>query len=72
MEIKFAQNLCELRKQSNLTQKQLAEALNTTQRKVSYWEKRMVEPDLEMLWLIADFFDVSVDYLIGKENSQFI
>ncbi len=68
MKIKFAQNLCELRKQSNLTQKQLAEALNTTQRKVSYWEKGMVEPDLEMLWLIADFFDVSVDYIIGKEN----
>ena len=64
----FAQNLCELRRQSGLSQQQLATALNTTQRKVSYWENDMVEPDLETLWLIADYFDVSVDYLIGRIN----
>lgn len=68
MEIKFAQNVCELRKQNNLTQDELAKALNTTQRKVSYWENGSVEPDLETLWLVADFFDVSVDYLIGRET----
>lgn len=68
MKINFAQNVCELRKQNNLTQSELAKVLNTTQRKVSYWENGSVEPDLETLWLIADFFDVSVDYLIGREN----
>lgn len=68
MEIKFAQNISELRKQNNLSQQDLAKALNTTQRKVSYWENGKVEPDLETLWLLSDYFDVSIDYLIGKRN----
>ena len=65
MEIKFAEKIKTLRKEWDMTQNQLADALETTQRKISYWELGKVEPDLVSLWKIADFFDVSIDYLVG-------
>ena len=46
MKITFAENLKMLRENSKLTQQQLADALHTTQRKVSYWESGKIEPDL--------------------------
>ncbi len=52
----------------NLTQSQLAEALETTQRNISYLESGKIEPDLIMLWKIADFFDISTDFLIGRKD----
>ncbi|MBO5411821.1 MAG: helix-turn-helix transcriptional regulator [Clostridia bacterium] len=64
--IKFAERLKGLRQESCATQSQLADALRTTQRRISYLESGKVEPDLQLLWEIADFFDVSVDFLIGK------
>lgn len=66
MEIKFSKNLKILRDGVGLTQAMLARRLNTTQRKVSYWESGKVEPDLEMLWRVADYFDISIDELIGR------
>ena len=45
---------------------ELAEKLGVTQRKISYWERGDVDPDMYSLWKISDFFEVSVDYLIGK------
>ncbi len=62
----FAENLYELRKQYNLKQNDLAKSLNTTQRKISYWESGRIEPDIDTLIDIANFFDVSVDELIGN------
>lgn len=66
MKILFSERLKELRKEKGLLQSELASALDTTQRKVSYWETEKIEPDLASLWKISDFFGVSVDYLIGK------
>jgi transcriptional regulator with XRE-family HTH domain len=68
MEIIFSKQLKQLRTEVGLTQAQLAERLNSTQRNVSYLEAGKVEPDLDMLWRIADFFDVSIDYLIGRKD----
>ena len=64
--IKFAERLRELRKDDGLSQTKLAEKLGVTQRKISYWERGDVDPDMYSLWKISDFFEVSVDYLIGK------
>lgn len=64
----FSQRLRSLRREMNLTQNQLADALETTQRKISYWESGTVEPDLCSLWKIADFFDVSIDFLLGRKD----
>ena len=66
MEILFAANVRALREEANLTQKELADRMGTTQRKVSYWESGKIEPDLENLWKICDYFDISIDELIGR------
>ena len=67
--ILFAEKLKILRLETDMTQNQLADVLETTQRKISYWESGKIEPDLCSLWKIADFFDVSVDYLLGRKDS---
>ena len=63
----FASNLKELRTLAGLKQIELAKIFKTTQRKVSYWESGKIEPDLDSLWLIADFFNITIDELIGRE-----
>ena len=68
MEIAFAKRLKELRKEKNLLQSELAKALNTTQRKISYWESEKIEPDLASLWKLSEYFEVLIDYLIGKND----
>lgn len=68
MNVKFAQNLKDLRLQNKLTQAELGAILQTTQRKVSYLESGQVHPDLETLCRIADYFEVSVDFLLGRKN----
>ena len=52
-----------LRKQKHMSQLSLAMKLNTTQMSISRYETGKREPDLKTLILIADFFDVSIDYL---------
>ena len=66
--IEFGKNLRNLREMENLKQSELAERLGVTQRKVSYWETEKVEPSLADLWKIADFFNISVDELIGRST----
>ena len=61
----FSENLINLRKANNLTQLQLAKILNTTQRRISYFETGKVEPDLDTLIAIAKYFEISIDYLVG-------
>lgn len=68
MELKFAQRLKALRKEKGLKQSELAQELKVTQRKISYWEIGQLEPDLLTLWKISDYFQVSIDYLIGKSD----
>lgn len=67
MDISFASNVRAMRENSRLTQQQLADKLSVTQRKVSYWESGKIEPDLESLWRLADFFDVTIDELVGRQ-----
>lgn len=66
MKNNFSKNLREYRLASSLTQSDLADKLKTTQRKVSYWESGKIEPDLDTLIAIAEFFDVSIDELVGR------
>lgn len=63
----FSNTLYNLRTEYNLKQKELAGKLGLTQRKISYYECGKVEPDLDTLLLIADFFNVSIDFLLGRE-----
>ncbi len=64
----FAQRLRELRTERNLSMKQLAKAINTTDAAVSNWENEINEPKISYLKSIATFFGVTADYLLGLEN----
>lgn len=68
MDIKenFAKNLTNFRKQANLTQVELAEKLNYSDKAVSKWERGESIPDLYALKNIADLFDVTIDTLIKE------
>jgi transcriptional regulator with XRE-family HTH domain len=57
----------ELRKAKGLTQKQLADLLGLDQATVSNWERGKVMPDSVNQKKLADFFNVSLDYLLGRE-----
>lgn len=58
-------NLKELRETASISQKQLAEAIGVSQQSINKYENHNIEPDIETLIRIADYFDTSVDYLIG-------
>lgn len=64
----FSANLRALRKEKGLKQSELGLSLKLTQRKISYLESGKIEPSLSDLCLIADFFDVSVDFLLGRKD----
>lgn len=59
----------ELRKIHKVSQKQLAEYLGTSRSTVSMWEIDASQPDNDMLVSISKFFNVSVDYLLGKSDT---
>ena len=63
--IRIQENIRRFRKEMSLTQEQLAEALGVTVGAVSKWETGLSFPDLNMIVEIADFFEVSVDVLLG-------
>ncbi len=60
--------LRELRNEKEITQSELGKILNLSQRSISQYELGIRFPDEVVLNLIADFFDVSLDYLFGRTN----
>jgi transcriptional regulator with XRE-family HTH domain len=70
MKLKLHENIKSLRRERGLTQEKLAEALGVTVGAVSKWENGNNTPDIIMLGILADFFDVSVDVLIGYDMSS--
>lgn len=61
--------LKELRKKKGISQLRLATDLNTTQNTISRYETGEREPGIDELVKIADYFNVSVDYLIGRTEN---
>ena len=66
----FSDNFKSMRKQRGLTQEQIAETLGVSCQAVSKWETNSSYPDISLLPIIADYFGVSVDYLIGHDTSK--
>lgn len=64
----FQKNLTEQRKINNLTQRQVAAYLVISQPSYIRYENGQAEPTLENLVKLADLFDVSVDYLLGRKE----
>ena len=61
--------LKELRKQRHLTQVRLSIELNMSQNTISRYESEQREADYKTLIMFADFFNVSLDYLLGRTNN---
>ena len=65
----FATQLKELRTSKGTTQKATAEFLSMTEQAYQKYEYGMREPNFETLTKLADYFDVSTDYLLGRSDA---
>lgn len=66
----FASKFRELKEEKGLKQTEIAQKLNTTQQTIGRWLKGYCEPDIENLIELAQLFNCSVDYLIGRESED--
>ncbi len=64
----FGEHLKNLRKSKELTQKQVASILGISERGFQRYELNERKPTYEILVSLADFFDVSLDYLVGRSD----
>lgn len=64
----FAQVFRNLRTKSNLTQQEMADKLNISRSSIGMYEKGEREPSFELLEAIADYFNVDMNYLLGKSE----
>lgn len=60
--------LKELRRANNLTQSQLAEKIGCNQTAIGKYERGDLQPNIETLYMLADIFNCSIDYLLGRED----
>ena len=62
--MKFKENFKNYRIEKGITQKEIANSLNTTLKTISHWETGYTEPSISQLVEIAKFFNVSIDELV--------
>ena len=67
----FADRVKYLRQSRELNQVQFAQKMGVTKQSVSNWENDNIMPSVEMLEKIADFFNVTADYLLGREDCHY-
>jgi transcriptional regulator with XRE-family HTH domain len=66
----YGERLKQLREARGLSQERLAEILNTTRSRIGNYERGIRQPDFEMQEAIADFFNVSLDYLFDRDKAM--
>ena len=66
--MKMIKNLKKLRNDIGISQQQLAEIVMVSQQSINKYENHGVEPDIDTLIRIADYFNVSLDYLAGRTD----
>lgn len=66
--MEFKEHLKKIRKEKKCTQKQVALTIGTTERNYQDWEYGKTKPGFDSLLALADFFDVSLDYLVGRSE----
>lgn len=64
----FSQRLLQLNKENGVTQKEVADAIGTSPRNFQRYLKNDQEPSLHLLVAMADYFNVSMDYLAGRTD----
>ncbi len=65
---KFNERLKELRIEKGLTQTELAKATNLSQGAIVHWENKRRVPNADAVIVLAKFFNVSTDYILGLED----
>lgn len=68
----MVKNLKYLRNKRNISQQQLADVIGVSQQSINKYENHNVEPDIDTLIKIAEFFNTSVDFLIGHTDIDHI
>lgn len=68
MNIIVIDRIKELMKEHGLNQVKLAEKVGVKQNTISAWLRNKKEPSITSLWLLADYFNVSIDYLVGRTD----
>lgn len=66
----FNEQLMYLRKQNGLSQEQLGEKIGVSRQTISKWELGDTTPEMEKLVQISDFFNISIDKLVGRESNK--
>lgn len=61
-------NLRRLRKESGISQQKLADAIDMSQQSINQYENHNVEPDIMTLSKLADYFETSIDYIVGRTD----
>ena len=60
--------LKELRTEKGISQQELAKQIGVSQKAIDYWERSVNEPKASYIVKLADFFEISADYLLGRKN----
>ena len=68
MKILVSERIRELMKEQGLNQVRLAERIGVRQNTISAWLLNKKEPSINSLWLLADSFDVEIDYIVGRKD----
>ncbi|MGN0744718.1 MAG: helix-turn-helix domain-containing protein [Christensenellales bacterium] len=68
MEIIVVERIKELMQEEGLNQSRLAEKIGVKQNTVSAWLLGKKEPSIRSLWLLADYFNVDIDFIVGRKN----
>ncbi len=62
----------QLRTERGITQVELAKKLNVSKQAVSNWENDNIQPSIEILMKLSDYFSVSCDYLLGLDDKKYL
>ena len=64
----YGNKIAELRCEAKISQRQLAKEIGTSQANLSRWEKGTIAPSILECWRLADYFNVTIDFLCGRSE----
>ncbi|MBQ8658423.1 MAG: helix-turn-helix transcriptional regulator [Clostridia bacterium] len=66
----YGQYFKELRNEKNLSQRDLAKATGISQQAISFWEQNKRTPNMDDCIILADFYEISLDELVGRDRKK--
>ena len=66
----YGEELKYQRQKTKLSQRELAEKIHTSQQNISRWEKDEVAPNITFCIALSEFYDISIDELVGREKKK--